>query len=87
MVEPTLNIVCFRFRPDGLDEPEVDELNRYIVSELQERGIAAPSTTRIYGKLAIRVAITNHRSRREDFELLLSSVETIGASGLKAPNA
>jgi hypothetical protein len=37
--------------------------------------------------LAIRVAITNHRSRREDFELLLSSVETIGAAGLKAPNA
>ena len=79
MVEPTLNIVCFRFRPKGLDEAEVDKLNRYIVSELQERGIAAPSTTGIYGKLAIRVAITNHRSRREDFELLLSSVEKIGA--------
>jgi aromatic-L-amino-acid/L-tryptophan decarboxylase len=87
MAEPTLNIVCFRFRPQGLDEPEVDKLNRHIVSELQERGIAAPSTTQIYGRLAIRVAITNHRSRREDLELLLSSVETIGAAGLKAPNA
>jgi aromatic-L-amino-acid/L-tryptophan decarboxylase len=87
LVEPTLNIVCFRFRPKGLDEPEVDKLNRFIVSELQERGIAAPSTTRISGRLAIRVAITNHRSRREDFELLLRSVETIGAEGLTAPKA
>jgi aromatic-L-amino-acid/L-tryptophan decarboxylase len=85
MAEPTLNIVCFRFRPNGLDEPGVDKLNRYIVSELQERGIAAPSTTRIYGKLAIRVAITNHRSRREDFELLLRFVEIIGAEGLRTP--
>jgi aromatic-L-amino-acid/L-tryptophan decarboxylase len=87
MAEPTLNIVCFRFRPNGLDEAGVDELNRYVASELQERGIAAPSTTRIYGKLAIRVAITNHRSRREDFELLLSSVETIGTAGLKLSKA
>jgi aromatic-L-amino-acid/L-tryptophan decarboxylase len=87
MAEPTLNIVCFRFRPNGLDEAGVDELNRYVVNELQERGIAAPSTTRIYGKLAIRVAIVNHRSRREDFELLLRSVETIGAEGLKTPKA
>jgi aromatic-L-amino-acid/L-tryptophan decarboxylase len=85
MVEPTLNTVCFRFHPNGLAEPEVDELNHHIVSELQERGIAAPSTTRIYGKLAIRVAITNHRSRREDFELLLRSVESIGAEGLRTP--
>jgi aromatic-L-amino-acid/L-tryptophan decarboxylase len=87
MAEPTLNIVCFRFRPNGLDEAGVDELNRYVVSELQERGIAAPSTTRIHGKLSIRVAIANHRSRREDFELLLRSVETIGAEGLKTPKA
>jgi glutamate/tyrosine decarboxylase-like PLP-dependent enzyme len=79
MVEPTLNIVCFRFRPKDLDEPEVDKLNRYIVSELQERGIAAPSTTRIHARVAIRVAITNHRSCREDFELLLRSVKMIGA--------
>jgi aromatic-L-amino-acid/L-tryptophan decarboxylase len=76
---PTLNIVCFRCCPAGLSEQELDALNRDIVAELQERGIAAPSTTLIHGKLAIRVAITNHRSLREDFDLLIRSVLSIGS--------
>ena len=31
-------------------------------SDLQESGIAAPSTTMLDGKLAIRAAIVNHRT-------------------------
>jgi hypothetical protein len=34
------------------------------------------------GRFAIRVAVTNHRSRREDFDLLVRSVVEI-ASGLR----
>ena len=34
----------------------IDDLNDTIVTELQERGIAVPSTTRIGGQLAIRPA-------------------------------
>jgi aromatic-L-amino-acid/L-tryptophan decarboxylase len=85
LAEPTLNIVCFRYHPKGLEEAEVDRLNRDVVTELQQRGIAAPSTTRVHGKLAIRVAITNHRSLREDFDLLLLSVVAIGAERLGIP--
>jgi len=74
LVRPTLNVVCFRYRATDLSAAELDQINRDIVADLQERGIAAPSTTRINGKLAIRVAITNHRSKREDFDLLIRSV-------------
>ena len=74
LAPPTLNIVCFRYRGFQLENEELDSLNRDIVAELQIRGIAAPSTTCIHGKLSIRVAITNHRSRREDFDLLVNSV-------------
>jgi aromatic-L-amino-acid decarboxylase len=74
LVQPTLNVVCFRYRASGMSAEELDQLNRDIVADLQERGIAAPSTTRIHGKLAIRVAITNHRSKREDFDLLVKSI-------------
>ena len=77
LVPPTLNIVCFRAHPPGVPEQDLDPLNRDIVAGLQERGIAAPSTTRIAGKLAIRVAITNHRSRREDFDTLVDSVTAL----------
>jgi hypothetical protein len=38
------------------------------------KGIAVPSATEIRGAYAIRVAIANHRSWLEDFELLVRSV-------------
>lgn len=77
LATPTLNIVCFRSHPSNIAESELDQLNRDIVASLQERGIAAPSTTRVNGKLAIRVAITNHRSRREDFDALVAAVTAL----------
>jgi glutamate/tyrosine decarboxylase-like PLP-dependent enzyme len=73
-----LNVVCFRFRGDLQDENRLAELNREIVLRLQEAGTAAPSTTVIGGKFAIRVANVNHRSRREDFELLVREVVRLG---------
>jgi glutamate/tyrosine decarboxylase-like PLP-dependent enzyme len=77
-----LNIVCFRYMPAGgesaVDAGAVDKVNEAILIALQERGIAVPSGTRIGGRFAIRVAITNHRSRREDFDLLADSVVAIG---------
>ncbi len=72
LCQPQLNIVCFRFRHP--EPAAADALNRDIVADLQETGIAAPSTCTLGGKLAIRVAITNHRSRDEDFQVLLSAV-------------
>jgi len=78
LAEPSLNIVCFRFHPRGLSEPELDALNENLVADLHEQGIAAPSTTRINGRLAVRVNITNHRSRREDFVLLANALIEAG---------
>ena len=68
-----LNIVCFRYRDASDDE------NKEILMRLQESGLAVPSGTVIGGHFAIRVANTNHRSRREDFEMLVEAVEKIGA--------
>ena len=80
----TLNIACFRLRADALSTEHLDQLNEDIVAELQERGLAAPSTTRIAGKLCIRVNITNHRTRDADIDLLVASVLAIGAELLAA---
>ena len=53
-------------------------INEEIVMSLQESGIAAPSTTKLNGKLAIRVNITNHRSVNADFDLLVEEVIKLG---------
>jgi aromatic-L-amino-acid/L-tryptophan decarboxylase len=40
--------------------------------------VAAPSTTRINGELAIRAAITNHRTGPSDIDTLVDSTIVIG---------
>ncbi len=73
-----LNIVCFRFLADGLDDSSLNDLNKELLLRLHESGIAAPSYTIIGDKYALRVAITNHRSRREDFDILVKTVLKFG---------
>lgn len=74
-----LNVVCFRYAPAGVAEEKLNALNQEILLRLQEEGIAVPSATEIRGRYAIRVAIANHRTRLEDFDLLVRSVIRIGA--------
>ena len=74
-----LDIVCFRCHPAGLDETALETLNRELLLQLQEQGIAAPSYTTIGGRYCLRVAIANHRSRRSDFDALVEAVVRIGA--------
>ena len=69
-----LNIVCFRLRA----ERDADALNARVVADLHEAGIAAPSTTTIGGRLAIRAAIVNHRTRLEDLHALVDAVLEAG---------
>ena len=73
-----LNIVCFRYRGASGRADSLDALNRELLMRVQEQGIAVPSSGTIRGRFAIRVAITNHRSRREDFDVLVSEVRRIG---------
>jgi aromatic-L-amino-acid/L-tryptophan decarboxylase len=74
-----LNVVCFRFVVPGADDATLNALNKEILLRIQESGLAIPSHTILNGRFAIRVAITNHRSRREDFDLLVRAVAETGA--------
>jgi len=61
-----------------MENEALDNLNQEIMFLLHERGLAVPSYTRLNGKFALRVAITNHRSRKEDFDFLVAKVIEIG---------
>lgn len=80
-----LNLVCFRYVRDGLQGETLDAVNREILLRLQESGLAVPSGTVLDGRYAIRVANCNHRSRREDFDLLAKAVVNIGREVAGAP--
>ena len=74
----TLNVVCFRYIKAGLDNNILDEINKQIIIELQEQGIAVVSGTIVNDKYVLRAAITNHRSCREDFDVLVREVKRLG---------
>jgi hypothetical protein len=74
MAPVQLNIVCFRYRA-----PDASKVNGDIVIDIQESGIAAPSTTLLGGELAIRAAIVNHRTDVGDIDALISAVLEFGA--------
>ena len=79
LVAPTnINIVCYRFRLAGADSATVKALNTEIMLRLQEEGTAAISDTTVHGQHCLRVAINNHRTRREDLDLLVRETVRLG---------
>jgi len=78
LADVSLNIVCYRYNPGGLDIVALNAINKEILMRLHEEGLAAPSYTLLQGRYAIRVAITNHRSRKDDFVCLLRETLRLG---------
>lgn len=68
-----LNIVCFGIA--DMPDVAVEEL----VKDLQESGVAAPSTTRIAGRTAIRAAVVNHRTERRTIDRMLDAIRCLAA--------
>jgi glutamate/tyrosine decarboxylase-like PLP-dependent enzyme len=78
MAPVSMNIVCYRFNPGLYDAEQLNEINKEILIQLQEQGIAAPSYTKINGAFCLRVANVNHRSVKNDFDILVKETMRIG---------
>jgi glutamate/tyrosine decarboxylase-like PLP-dependent enzyme len=78
MAPVALNVVCFRFKKPGFDDAQLNSLNEELLVRLQESGTAVLSGTELQGRYAMRCAITNHRSIRNDFDILVSEIERQG---------
>ncbi len=67
-----LNIVCFRCiisRSSNIDLNVLNKLNKQILVNIQERGIAVVSPIVVDNdKFALRMCITNHRTKRSDMD-------------------
>lgn len=73
-----LNIACLRYRAGELAPEALDALNQELLLRLQERGIAVPSSTRLNGHFAIRVAHVNHRTQSHDIDTMVNAIVAIG---------
>jgi len=71
LADVKLNIVCFRARPDGIAEDELDALNGELGEALLRDGRVFAGTTNYEGKVAFRPAIVNWRTQEQDVDLLV----------------
>lgn len=74
----SLNIVCFRYAPAGLDPAAADALNRAAVAGLQADGRAFVTGTVWGGHAAIRAAFDNWATSAADVTLLQEAITDIG---------
>jgi len=79
MTPVTMNIVCYRYEfPVTNDIAVQNNNNKKLLLELQNQGIAAPSSTLLNGQFVIRVANVNQRSQQIDFDILVRESLRIG---------
>jgi glutamate/tyrosine decarboxylase-like PLP-dependent enzyme len=75
-----INIVCFRYNPGGLDDAALDVLNERLGRAILEDGRVFAGTTKFEGRVALRPALSNWRTREADVDLLVDVVRELGAS-------
>lgn len=72
------SVVCFRYAPAGLDEAELERINARIMETANAGGEIFLSHTKIDGRFALRLAIGNLRTTRDDiaraWEILRAAV-------------
>ncbi|TNJ45270.1 aminotransferase class V-fold PLP-dependent enzyme [Tamlana fucoidanivorans] len=73
-----LDIVCFRYHVNYLSEEKLNAINREIKLQIEEQGLAMIGYTSLQSTYCLRVAIANHRTRYEDFDLLVNAILEIG---------
>jgi glutamate/tyrosine decarboxylase-like PLP-dependent enzyme len=73
-----LNVVCFRYRPPGVRESDLDDLNQRIGDAVLTDGRIYAGTTRWAGKTAFRPAFVNWRTRSDDVDLILETLRDLG---------
>src|SRR5207302_2913824 len=74
LAEPRLNVVCFRYRPKGIPEGGLDQLNRGLGQAVIADGTVYFGTTVYAGKVAFRPAIANWRTTERDVDIVLDVV-------------
>ena len=75
-----LNIVCFRFHPEGVTEERLDDLNDELGAAVLADGRVAFGTTTFDGMTAFRPALSNWRTRDQDVDLIVDVTRELGAT-------
>jgi aromatic-L-amino-acid decarboxylase len=83
-----LSVVCFRYHPDGAQDDEaIDALNLAIADAVNATGEVFLSSTRLHGRLVLRIAIGNERTTSDDVTLAWELLRREAAARRGVPSA
>jgi aromatic-L-amino-acid decarboxylase len=71
-----LSVVCFRYAPDGVRDEDLDRGNLAVMEAVNASGEAFISSTKLDGRVVLRVAIGNERTTREDVRAVWELLRT-----------
>ena len=74
----SLSVVNFRYRPAGLDDAALDALNERISEAISASGEAHIPTTRINGRVSLRVCFLHYENDESDVAHLIDLVRRFG---------
>jgi aromatic-L-amino-acid/L-tryptophan decarboxylase len=74
----TSNIVCFRYKPANLSESKLEQLNKFILNDLNKKAFMMISDTTFKGKYVLRACNVNHRTKKQDFDFLVDEIQKTG---------
>eukprot|EP00013_Stygamoeba_regulata_P026735 CAMPEP_0177649322 /NCGR_PEP_ID=MMETSP0447-20121125/11320_1 /TAXON_ID=0 /ORGANISM="Stygamoeba regulata, Strain BSH-02190019" /LENGTH=501 /DNA_ID=CAMNT_0019152063 /DNA_START=215 /DNA_END=1720 /DNA_ORIENTATION=+ len=83
-----MNIVCFRFVDPSLSLSldEWNAFNRELLLDVQLSGVAVLSGVTLQGMTGLRAAICNHRTRRSDLDLTVTTILALAERRLTEPS-
>jgi glutamate/tyrosine decarboxylase-like PLP-dependent enzyme len=84
--EPNLYVYCFRYAPRSLAsraddthmQERLDQLNQEIAEAVQKSGVAIVMTSRIRGRVVLRMSICSQRTEREDIQETFDALAQAG---------
>ena len=76
--EPVLNVVPFRFAPEGVRRRDLDDLNERLGRAVLDDGRVALGLTRYRSVVCLRPAIANWRTGEDDVRLVIEVVRELG---------
>ena len=66
LAPPTVTLVCFRYRPAGASEPDLDLLNRRLLEAVNDTGQAYLTHTMLAGRYSLRLNTSQERTTEDD---------------------
>jgi glutamate/tyrosine decarboxylase-like PLP-dependent enzyme len=73
-----LAILCFRHAPPGLDEEALDRHNLALIDAARASGEVFLSSTRLAGRVAIRLCLINWRTSADDIDRVIALLGHLG---------